>query len=102
MKLEKNISAFHEACLDAPFNTVCVKLRGKSLQELFNEKCGHGILVSPVVMRGPQNTATSLNEYMATLPASTVVKVRGHGWSFEEPFVWTGSPREFNQTWEID
>jgi hypothetical protein len=99
MTLTEDKTEFMEATLETCFGSICVKKRGKTMQELFDDPHGHGILVRPVVERGPA-ADVALKQTMQLF--HPVVVVRGHGWDFETPFVWTGTSDEFKETWVID
>jgi hypothetical protein len=61
----------------------------------------HGILISPAIARQTLKSQGHLNKIIKEMNPATVT-VRGHGWSFEKKFVWTGTAAEFNETWECD
>ena len=107
MKLTEDKQAFYNAMLDTPFGAPCVKKRGKDLKALVADRCGHGILVTPAItcdmLKGhPEGRLSQLVN--ATNPPE--VMVRGHYHKGMEQvmahFVWTGTVREFNETWWVD
>lgn len=99
MNITEDLNTFREACLDTPFGAFCVKKAGKTMQELFDDKHGHGVIVSPQVVRGEIDTDVGLHLLVAATAVNNKVKVRGHGWDFETPFVWEGTVAEFRKTW---
>jgi hypothetical protein len=101
MKITENKKTFNEAVLDTPIGAIAVKKRDKDLRELSKDSYGHGILVTPTILCGTIHGPDDLEFEMIDIHAP-VVMVRGHGWDFEAPFVWTGSTEEFNETWVID
>lgn len=102
MKVTRGWKEFSEACLDTPIGAVAVKKRGKSFDELVDDDYGHGVLVDPRVTVGMINGPDELAGIMNYRWPNKLVTVRGHGWGHEVPFVWTGTTKEFNETWVID
>jgi len=88
MKVTENMQEFSAACMDTAFNAICVKSRDR------NAKYQFGKIVSPDDIRW------FAGRFL--IEGSPEIKVRGHGWDGETMFVWTGTPDEFNETWEID
>jgi hypothetical protein len=101
MKITTDRKTFNEAVMNTPIGAVCVKKRGKKLDELFKDEYGHGILVSPTVVKGMVRGPDELEWIIMEINEPDAM-VRGHGWAVEVPFVWTGTRDEFNATWVID
>lgn len=111
MKITKDATTFGQAALDTPMDAVCVKKRGKNLEQLCADPYGHGKIVHPPIHQQATRAAMSQDHadamlYDAIMDAfhsdRGMVTVRGHGWGFEEPFVWTGTLQEFKRTWCVD
>lgn len=108
MKVTENSTVFWNAAKNTPFDRVCVKRRAKSLQELFDMRYSHGILVSPTIPKAicqgrDQEQASALLAAAVKKLNQSIVIVRGHGWGIDgDKFVWTGTTQEFNKVWEID
>jgi len=115
MTLTEDKIAFAEAYMETPFGAACVKKRGKDLKALVDDKYGHGILVTPTITqdmlkghpRERLNNLLNAMYYHRSASTASVVTVRGH-YHDDVPedkmahFVWTGTVREFNETWVVD
>ncbi len=93
---------FMAAVMDTPMGAVCVKKRGKTLQELFDDEYGHGVLVRPAIVVGMVHGPEELGRMLREDYKEPFVTVRGHGWDMEKPFVWCGTTEQFNATWVVD
>lgn len=87
---------FNAECWNTLIVPFCVK-KQKPIKELFDDPQGHGVIVSPAIERGSVTNDAELHAEIRAFNSTVVV--RGHGWDFEEPFVWSGTPEEFCETW---
>lgn len=99
MTITKDKMVFTDACLDTPFDALCVKKHGANIKSALDD---FGIIVTPAINRRYIKAPDDLNGFIAALDTNATVKVRGHGWTDSERFVWSGTPEEFNSIWVVD
>lgn len=97
------VSEFFTAAVAAtPFRAVCVKKKGKSFSQLLDDRYGHGVIAKPDVTTLEVRSNEELRRKLVDELKEPFVTVRGHGWTGEVKFVWTGTTAEFLATWEGD
>lgn len=103
MTLTTDRKKFVNAARNTPLDAISVKKKGATVMGSGMDEFGR--LVDPYVGRGP----AARERLMSTMLAHEgKVTVRGHGWRLGgreipgEEFVWTGTSREFLETWIID
>jgi hypothetical protein len=102
MNISEDRTQYMAAVMDTPYGAMCVKKAGKELHELFDDEYGHGIIVQPDIRQGEASCDAELYALVERRANGGKVAVRGHGWSHERRFIWTGSVNEFKRTWVGD